>query len=196
MPIKKDFTVYQGETWQRVIRWESPPFIYKVISGITQAAPAVINAVAHGLTTGWRAAVVSVLGMTEINAQHTPPRDSDMNQVTVVDADHVSLNLVNATGFSTYASGGYLQFYTPVDMTGYTATMTIKDRVGGTVLLTLSSPSSGIVIDNNAKTITITMTSVQTEAFTWKSAVYDLDLVSPSAIETVLYIGKLNFESE
>src|SRR4051812_26084766 len=103
--------IREGETFQRVIRWGEPPSIYKPITGITNAAPAVITAIGHTLKTGWRVAPMSVLGMTEINAKHTPPRDSEYKQVTFVDADHVSLNTVNAADFSVYESGGYLAFY-------------------------------------------------------------------------------------
>ena len=73
MTKKLNLQIRQGETFQRIIRWETPPFVYKSISAITRAAPARVTAATHGLTTGWRAVVVSANGMEEINAVNTPP---------------------------------------------------------------------------------------------------------------------------
>lgn len=196
MATIKKFTIQQGETWQRVIRWEIPPIIYKAITAITQAAPAVITSPTHGLVSGWRAALVSVNGMTEINSLHVVPRDSDYHQVTVLDANTVSMNTVNSAGYSPYTSGGYLQFMTPQDLTGYTAHMDIKDKIGGTVLLSLTTVNGGIIISPGNKTITLFLTDVATEAITWLNAVYDLDLISPSSVVTPLYTGTIEFIKE
>ena len=195
MAKRLNLVLLQGDTFSRVIRWETPPFVYKPITGITQAAPAVITAIAHSLATGWRVAVVSVQGMREINAENDPPRDSEYRQVTVTDVDHVALNKVNSAEFDPYTSGGYLQFYTPVDLAGYTARMTIKDRVGGTVLHTLVSPTD-IVIDNSAHTITLTISAIITAGWTWVTSTYDLELVSAAGVVTKLYKGSITITKE
>jgi len=50
-------------------------------------------------------------------------------------------------------SGGYVVYYTPVNLVGYTARMTIKDKIGGTVLATLvMQAGTGFVIDTAAQT--------------------------------------------
>lgn len=195
MAKKLNLTVLQGDTFTRVIRWETLPFIYKAITAITQAAPAVVTAVGHGLKTGWRAAVVSVRGMRQINAENDPPRDSDFKQVTYVDPNTVSFNKINSADYNAYTSGGYLQFYTPVDMAGYTARMTIKDRIGGTVLHTLTSPTD-IVIDNTEHTITVTISAVVTASWTWTSGTYDLEMVSPTSAVAKLYKGSITVSKE
>lgn len=196
--VRANLTIYQGETFERIIRWEMSPFVYKAITGITNAAPVVITAVGHGLATGWRTAVASVLGMVEINAKHAPARDSELVQVTVVDVDHVSLNTVNSAGFGVYVSGGYLQYSTPVDLTGYHARMEIKDRVGGTILLTLTdqTPDFRIVLDNAAHTITLNINAVDTAALAWQSGVYDLEMISPAGRVTRIFSGKITVNRE
>lgn len=190
---KQNLTIRQGETFLRVIRWETPPFIYKPITAITKSAPVSITAVGHGLASGWRAVVVSVVGMDEINAHHTPPRDHEFRPVTVTDANTVTINTLNSSEFDTYVSGGYLQFYTPVDMTSYTARMTIKNKVGGTVLMSLTSgaPDNRIAIDNALHTITITISASDTAAATWKTGVYDLEMVAPSGVVTTIFTGNI-----
>ena len=198
MAKRLNLTIRQGETFTRIIRWETLPYVYKAITGVTQAAPVAITAVGHGLKTGWRTAVVSVKGMKEINAEHVPPRDSDYNQVTVVDVDTVTLNKVNSADFGAYISGGYLQFYTPVDLTGYSARMDIKDRIGGTVLLPLTSgaPDNRIVLNAAENTITVTITAVDTAALDFTKGVYDLELVAPTMAVTTIYSGTVTITKE
>jgi hypothetical protein len=188
---KLNLAIRQGETFLRVIRWETPPFVYKSITAITKAGPAVVTAVAHNLKSGWRVAVVSVGGMAEINAEHNPPRDNDFHTATVTGVDTVELNAVNSAEYSTYTSGGYLQYYTPVDMTSYTARMVIKNKIGGTVLDTLVP-----TIDNVNHTITVNITAVDTALFTWRTGVYDLELESPTGTVTTIFAGAVVITQE
>jgi hypothetical protein len=192
---KQNLVIRQGETFLRVIRWETPPFIYKPITAITQSAPVGITAVGHGLASGWRAVVVSVLGMDEINAHHNPPREHEFKPVTVTGNDAITINTINSSEFDAYTSGGYLQFYTPVDMTSYTARLTIKNKVGGTVLLALTSPTD-IAIDNALHTITITISATATAALTWKTGVYDMEMVAPSGVVTTIFTGNVSVTQE
>lgn len=200
MAAKKLNLVFrQGETFLRIIRWETTPFIYKAISAITNAAPVSITANGHGLKTGWRAAVVSVQGMTEINALNDPPRDNELRQVTVMDSNTVTINKLNSSDFAPYVGpSGYLQFYTPVDLTGYSARMMIKDRVGGTTLVSLTSglPDNRIVIDVVNNIITITVSATDTAAFTFTSGTYDLEMVSPTNAVTTIYYGSVTVTKE
>lgn len=193
---KLNLVIRQGETFQRIIRWEMPPYIYRPITAITKAGPASITATSHGLATGWRVAVVSVQGMTEINAVNNPPRESEFKQVTYVDANTVTLNTVNSAEYSTYTSGGYLQFYTPVDLTSYTARMDIKNKVGGTELLTLTDGNARIILNNTDHTITLTITAADTEILTFKTGVYDLELVAPTGTVTTLFTGNVSVTRE
>lgn len=198
MAKKLNLVVRQGETFIRVIRPETAPFIYKAITGISKTAPVNILSVGHGLASGWRVAVVSVQGMKQINARNNPLRDSDFQQVTVVDVDNITLNKVNSAEYDAYVSGGYLQFYSPLDLSGYLARMTIKNRIGGTVLATLTSgaPDNRITIDDTNHTVTLTIAATDTEDFGFTSGVYDLELVAPTGVVTTLYFGTIQIKRE
>ena len=193
MAASKDFTIDQGKTFSQVLRWESPPILYKPITTITQAAPARITCPSHGIPNGWRVAVVSVKGMTQINAGANPPKDKDYRPVTVVDADTVELNEVNSADYKAYTSGGYLQMNTPVDMTDYTARMSVKDKVGGTELLRLDTTldNGRITLDPTACTITLTVSAEDTATLTFKKGVYDLEMVSADGVVTALLTGNV-----
>ena len=67
-----------------------------------------------------------------------------------------------------------------------------------TALVSLTSPSGGIVVDDTAKTITITIAASVTAAYTFTTGVYDLELVSPAAtpVVTKLLSGNVIVQGE
>jgi hypothetical protein len=69
----------------------------KTITGITQANPGVVTAVAHGYTTGDRVRLKAISGMTELNDYTVT--------VTVLTADTFSIG-INTAGYTAYTSGG------------------------------------------------------------------------------------------
>lgn len=188
--MSTNLIIHQGKTFQRVLRWESLPHIYKAISAISAIAPCRVTSATHGLVNGWRAAVVSVKGMEEINAKNTPPKDADYHKITLIDPNTIDFNDVNAADFTAYQSGGYLQYYTPVPLAGYSARMQIKNKIGGTVLKALVSPTD-IVIDDTAKTITFTMSATDTALFAKGKYVYDFEMVSGTGVVTQLLSGEV-----
>lgn len=191
-----DLVIRKGESFSRVLRWESLPFITTPITAISKAAPVAITSTTHGLKAGWRAAVTGVLGMRQINAKQFPPRASDMHKVTVSDANIITFNDVSSAEYSTYTSGGYLVSYTPVSLASFTARMMIRDTVDATTTLdSLVSPTD-IVLDDTNHTITITISATDTAAYTFTDAVYDLELVSASGVVTRLLEGNVTVLSE
>lgn len=193
-----DITIIKGSTFKDVLQWEQPELVYKAITAISKNGSPVITAVAHGVPDGWNVAVVGVKGMTDINAVNWPLKDSDFKVATKLTDDTVELNGVNAADYKEYTSGGFLVYRKPVDLTGYTARMTIKDKVGGTVLETLTTENGKIVIDPVNRTITRTLSAADTAAYTFKKGVFDLEMVSAGAIPTVDKIdsGKVAVEDE
>ena len=78
----------------------------KTITSATQTNPVNLTIVGHGMTTGKHLQVAGVVGMTQLNDK--------IYKVTVVDADHVTLDGVDGTAFTAYTSGGsgtYGTFY-------------------------------------------------------------------------------------
>lgn len=198
MTTTLNLEIIKGSTFSRVLRWAAPPYIYKAITAISKAAPASLTVTAHGLVDGWRVAVTSVVGMRQINAKYSPPRTTDYHKATVVDGNTITLNDVNSSLYTTYTSGGYIQYLTPVNMASYTARMMIRTTplTTGDPLVSLTTENSGIAIDNTAKTITVTMTATATAALTFLSGSYDLELVSSGGVVTKLLSGSISVTAE
>ena len=194
-----NLTIQQGRTYTTLVRWgQKDSLIYKPITAIAQTAPARLTVPGHGLTDGWSVAVTNVKGMTEINATANKVTGRDYRPATVLDADTIEINAINAAGFRAYASGGYVQYQAPIDVTGYKARMTIKNRVGGTVLYTLTTENGGIVIDAAANLVTLNISAVDTAAMTFTTGVYDLEMVSGAtpAVVTALLSGRVTVSKE
>ena len=207
MADTKDLSIQQGKTFSLVIRWETEPIVFKPITNISLAAGAPRLTVAgHGCPAGWRAAVTRVKSPKQINAENNPPKASDYRAVTVIDTNTVEFNDMapfddNGNEWPAYTEGGFLQYNTPVDITGYSARMKIKDKIGGTVLASTEAGDTplnvlAIVIDNAAKTITLSIAATATDDFAWTKGVYDLEMVSPSGVVTTILSGKVSVTKE
>lgn len=197
-----DLTILQGKTFRQVFMWEQKPIVRKAITAVSLATGApVITAAAHGVVNGQRVTVFGCKGMVQLNAKNNPPRSADYREATVLDADRVELNTVDPYDESgrvwpAYTSGGFLQYNTLADLAGYTARMTIKDRVGGTELFSLTTENARIVLDAINKTILLSITDEDTALMTFKRGVYDLEMVSSTGTVTGISTGTVTVTRE
>jgi len=185
--MEKEIVIQRGSTFEYEVLWaNATDFTYKAITAISLTfGPPRLTVTGHGIPPGWPVAITRVSGMRKINAENSPPSSRDYHTVKVIDANTIELNDVDATGFSAYASGGFVQFKTPIDFSGYAFRQDIKDKEGGTVLL------SSELADAPLNLITITPTPAEsklligidatdTAAIAWSKGVTDLEAVSPT----------------
>lgn len=196
-PASVDLFCRIGATFSEVFRWASLPIVYKAITAIPSTAPATLTVAAHGAPNGWPVAVSGVNGMTQINANFTPPATSDYHAATVIDTNTIALNDVNPNTFSAYTSGGVLQYYSPINLTGMSAKLSIFSPANTTpAALVLNSPqsgsASGIALDTSAQTITVNINATDTAAIAFSSGVYELALTDSSGNVTILATGAFN----
>lgn len=180
----KEILIQKGKTFNLIARWSTTPIIRKPITAISliTGAPR-LTVTGHGMPDGNDCAITQVLGMRQINAENSPPSESDYHEGTVIDQDTIELNGVDASGFLPYTGGGFLQFYTPVNLVGQTPRMTIKDKIGGTILASTDpadAPKNIITITPDVinKKMLISIPAAATAALTWKKGVTDLEMVS------------------
>lgn len=194
----KDLPVTQGETFAFVIQWETENLVYVPIATMTRTAPLrLVTTGPHGMPDGWKGAITNAKGLTEVNAEANAVKDKDRRACTLISPTEITINSINAAGFKPHTAGsGILEYYAPQDLTGYTARCAIKDKIGGTVLKSLTTENGGIAIDQTKKTITLSLSATETAALTWKAGVYELELVSPTGVVTKLYTGKVTVSKE
>jgi hypothetical protein len=183
--------LYQGSTFSEVLRWESSKKIYKPITGITQAAPAVVTCAAHGVPDGWRVKITNVGGMTDINSTDT------YHIATKLTADTIELNAINSLGYKAYTSGGVVEYNEPVGLVGYTARMQLREKLDSTTVVDeLTTENGGIVIDTANYKITLNIPAADTSLYTFTSVVYSLEMVSSTNIVTPFANGVITLVKE
>lgn len=177
-PVKLNLKVYQGSTFSEVLRWSSQKKVYKSISNISQAAPCVVQCDSnHELPEDWSFRITNVVGMSEINSLDV------YHKATVVNPTTIEINSVNSLGYKTYVSGGVVEYNEPVDLSGYTARMQIREKLDSdTIIHELTTENGGILLDNVNKKIILFISAATTALFTFNTAVYSIEMVSTKVI--------------
>jgi hypothetical protein len=139
--------------------------------------------------------------MTELNAKGNPPTDKDYYVATVLTPDTLEFNAISSANFKAYSSGGYLAYNTPAPLNSYTGRIKIKDKVGGAVLASSEADDAPlnvleVLVDDDTKLVTLTISAEATADFTFTKGVYDLELVSPNGVVTSLLQGKVSVTKE
>ena len=176
---KRNLSVCRGQTASFSVRPGTGQYTYKAISGVSNTAPCVVTVVGHGIPDGYPVAVVTMIGMDELEASGNPPVEADYREASVADANSIVLNGVNSTDYTPYISGGYVQFHTPRDLATDEAAFTIYTDEGGTAVLSLTSdPAAGVVVDNAAKVVTATIADEQSAALRAGEFFYRFNLLT------------------
>jgi hypothetical protein len=191
MTAKMNLKIYQGSTFQQTLRWESSERVYMPITAITKTAPVTITVPAHNIPQSWRVKFTDIVGTKELNSSTV------YHQCTVLDQDTISINAINALGYTAYVSGGVVEYNKPVDLTGMTARMQIRARVDSTTVLhELTTENGGIVLDNTAKTIKLIIPATITASLAFIQAVYNLEVIDAQNIVTNFASGSVGAVKE
>lgn len=189
-PIKLDLSIYQGATFSKVLRYETSKKLYINITSISKSAPIVITAPNHGIPEGWRFKISGVKGMIEANSL-------DWSPAANVTSNTLVINNINATEFSTYTSGGLIEYYEPVNLQGATGRLQIRNTINNpTVLYSMTTENGGIVINNTDKTIEFLISSGTTQTFNFSKAVYSFELILNTGDVIPLLNGNVILERE
>jgi hypothetical protein len=198
-PAKINYRIYQGATFQEIYRWETQTKVYVPIQAISKSAPCVITTQSnHGIPAGWRVRVVGAGAMKEINTVS----EDDYYLATTTTSNQITLNQVNSLNFTTYTSGGVVEYNDWVALTNYKARMQIRPELTSQELIYEATSEAGqIVIDDLVyKTITLTIPAQDTQGFDFDFAVYSLELYKdsgPSSGEVITFLqGNLTLVRE
>ena len=208
MATNKDITILQGSAFNVPVRWmDGDRIIRKPITGISIASGAPrLTVVGHGCPNGWPSAVTLVKGMTPINAKNADPKGNDYRVTTVIDTDTLEYNAVspvddNGREWPAYTSGGFVQWFAPMDLTGKSASMVIYDKKGGTVLASTEAAHAPLdvitaTVDTANKVITFSIKSSDTASFTWKKGVYEAEVYSNADDKQRIAEGEVTISRE
>jgi hypothetical protein len=194
-PVKLNYKIYQGSTFHEAYRWESETKAYLPIQAIDKSAPCLITTtVPPTLPVGWRFRVVGAGGMKELN--NSGDSFYIATEVNTVNKT-IEINQVNSLLYTTYTSGGVVEYNEPVDLTNFNARMQIRESVDSTTALHSATTENGqIIIDNTYKTISILIPASVTTNFTFTTAVYSLELYTSGGEVIPFLVGNLTLVPE
>ncbi len=105
--------------------------------------------------------------------------------VTSTTTNTLTINEINALGYTQYTTGGVVEYNDPVTLTGYTARMQIRPTIESeTVISTLTTENGGINIDTEFNTISILINATETANYEFQTAVYSLELIKNQEVIT------------
>ena len=81
---------------------------------------------------------------------------------------------------------------TPIDLTGYTAKMDVRNEPSGKILCASITDQSGITITPSTGVLDIEFTPAQTRKFTLPSCAYQLQIRSSSGTQTTILKGYIS----
>lgn len=198
MPAIQNITVSAGHTYSFELRWETEPIVRIPIKGITcpSGSARIETMAAHGVLDGWRCAIVNVQQPKQINAADPNNIDDDeYYPATVVSSTIVELNKLNIGDMKPYTSDGFLQFNTPVSLSGITVRARMYSRKGGSLRASSvaeDAPLNTLVtaIDTVKNVIKVTFTSSATKQLAGKTGWYCVEAVSADSTPVVTPLGQ------
>ena len=196
LPKIENIEIVQGARFVKTLHWYGGGKAYDTIDGIAVGYPTTITVTAHGLPSNSPTpiAIDGVKGSARV--LNTGMKECDLVQATYIDANSFSVPI--PTVGKIYEVGtGYIEWYTPKDLTSYTARMQIRQYVdSATTLVSLTSGAGDIAISLPDARISVFIDTAVTEALDFEEAVYDLELVDNSGEATRLLEGNVTLRKE
>lgn len=185
-PACTPLRLIRGATYRDTRRLMQPIREYRAVSAIIAAAPLSLTVPGHGLVGDWLAWVTGTTGLPDLN--RTPGRQNP-HRVEVVDADTLKINCANGAGARPESGAGQLIYQPPVDLTGATARLTIREREdGGAALLELA------VAAGAPGTLVVEISAAETAAIDWVSGWYNLDVTFADGTVSRFFHGPVTVE--
>ena len=179
-PARLDLRVDKGATFRAVLRIMQPSLIYKAITAIAATAPVRLT-VAHELPTDWP---VWVEQAQQLQALNRAPLRTTPHMASVIDANTLEINTINAAGTS--AKGGQLIYQAPLELTGATAVLQLLEEGADAGTLPVTVNAGGWV--------DVDLTAAETAALGWAARDYVLDVTMPGGEVIRAYAGAFTVE--
>lgn len=173
-------TLVQGKRFRRVWRWPQILKVYKPVNAMPSAAPVRFSVTGHGAPDGWPVRFTGIKGPSQVNDRWV--------KATVVDANTIEINALNAGDMPAYAGGGYMEYFAPVDLSVFTAgRATLKEVVtDASPVLDITIANGRMLLDNALKTITFDVDGPTLAALTKYSGIWDWEMTASGGIQTPL----------
>lgn len=192
-----DLTIVKGKTLEYAFLYAEDDLVYRQITGIASVAPMRLTVPSHGLPDGWLVDVAGVKAPAELNTGEEGPCF-----IKVIDANTIELNKVDGTGWKAFAGVGNVVARRPLDLTGWSARATVRDKIGGTELFRwhsdpLEAAPGLITLDVARSSFVLSIDAADTAALTWSRGVWEMEAVDPAGkVYAVVAVSRITVTGE
>ena len=183
----------QGATFNYTFHWYAGGKFMAPIEDIIVGYPTRIKVTGHGLPTiSDTPVIISGVSGCEILNSH----DLGIDEAIYVDVDH--FDMPQTTVADIWKPGtGEITYHKPSDIVGFTARMQIREKWHSkTFIHELTTENGGILLTVEDASIEITIAPIDTEAFTFNKAVYDIEMIAPGGDITRIIEGTITLHKE
>jgi len=175
-----------------VVQWEDfYPIMQVAVHGMPQRYPLRLTVNGHNLIDNQKVAIFGCKGIESVcsyEPQHLSLRK--YHQIKVIDANTIEFPHLGVDERSYYRGGGFIQHTNYISLAGVTGIFDIYEETGAPVWLSIPA-----VLDDTLKTITVTVTQAQRNAFlaqfTTLDAYCKLTMINSFGEPFTLMVGKL-----
>ena len=172
--------VEQGVTFEHTFQWLAGGIFMAPIELIEEGYPTIMTVTAHGINSVSAHPVIisGVEGCPHLNSTNL-----SIPQCSRIDDDHFSVPLTSV-GDAWIPGTGEITYCVPSDLTNMTGRMVIrKNWFSNTIIHEMTTENGGMVLTVADGSIELKMAKEITAAFTFKHAVYDVDLIADGGVE-------------
>lgn len=194
-PKVHDLYIKQGSIYEEGFHWYGGGIACADIDSVTVGCPTNVRVTGHGLPS-LSDTPIYIRNVQGARALNTGKNECDMVLATYADADNFTVK--TDTGHQRYKAGsGSIEWYMPKPLTGWSARMQIREKLGDdTPLVSITSAAGDITISIPDARIVFTIDTATTEGLDFIEGVYDLELVNPAGEATRVLEGKVFLSKE
>ncbi len=185
--------IEQGASFSNTFNWYGGGKAMAPIEEIVVGYPTIIKATAHGLPTNSDTPMIlsGIAGAEILNSS-----DLGIEEAVFIDVDHYSMP-VSTVRHIWVVGSGEMTWYRPSDITNFTARMHIREKwYSAAFIHELTTENGGITLTVEDASILLEISAVDTAAFTFNQAFYDVELISPAGVVTRVFKGVITLIKE
>lgn len=178
--------IEQGVDFAHTFHWLAGTKFMAPIENIQEGYPTIITVTNHGINT-LTPQPLFISGVE--GCKHLNTVDTYITRGTYIDANTFSVGL-SSVGEYWEPGTGEITYHGPTDITGYTAVCNIRRAWhSDTIIHTLTTENGGITLTTEDAGIQLTIPDDITSTFTFKNAVYDVDMISSGGYKQRVFRG-------
>jgi hypothetical protein len=185
--------IEQGVDFNHTFQWLAGGVFMAPIELIEVGYPTIMTVTGHGLNAVSPHPVIisGVEGCPRLNSTNL-----SIPTCTRIDDNVFSVPL-SSVGNTWVQGTGEITYLLPTPLTGHTGRMVIrKNWFSSTVIAELTTANGGLILGTVDGSIQIKIAKAVTAAFTFKHAVYDVDIATAGGVETRVFKGPITNHRE